>query len=411
MSSILTNTSAMVALQSLQSINDQLNSVQSQISTGKSVSNSVDNAAVWAISTQMNSDVTGFTGISNSLSLGASTVAVANQAASSVTDYLTQMKTKIIAAQDGNADRASLNNDITALKNQINQVVGAAQFNGVNLVNGSQGASVSILSALDRDTSGNITAAYISVATVNLSSGGYTAKAAFDITNGTGVSAAGDTAGFTLDGTAGGGSTNSGVIQIKNTDPLAAGDQISVAIGGKTATYTVTTDDATATSVEDMVAVGLKNAIDKLGISGLTVDFSDDGTNPGTLTFTNTGANDLNVAAQFSNAGSGGLSAMSSINVSTGTGATAALATIETLLTTAINASASFGSSSTQITSQADFVSKLTDTLKTGIGSLVDADMEAASARLQALQVQQQLGTQALSIANKAPQNLLSLFR
>ncbi len=49
--------------------------------------------------------------------------------------------------------------------------------------------------------------------------------------------------------------------------------------------------------------------------------------------------------------------------------------------------------------------------MKTGIGSLVDANMEEASARLQALQVQQQLGTQALSIANKAPQNLLSLFR
>jgi flagellin len=53
----------------------------------------------------------------------------------------------------------------------------------------------------------------------------------------------------------------------------------------------------------------------------------------------------------------------------------------------------------------------LTDSLKSGIGSLVDADMEAASARLQALQVQQQLGTQALSIANQAPQNILSLFR
>ncbi|MBI1217225.1 MAG: flagellin [Rhodobacteraceae bacterium] len=411
MSSILTNSSAMVALQSLKSINDQLNTVQNQISTGKSVSSAIDNAAVWAISTQMNSDVTGFMGISNSLSLGNSTVGVASQASTSVTDLLTQMKTKIIAAQDGNADRTSLNNDITALKNQINQVVGAAQFNGVNLVNGSQGGSVNILSALDRDTSGNITAAYIAVATNDLSAGGYSAKAVFDTTNGTGVSAAGDTAGFTLDGTTGGGSANTGVIQIDNTDPLAAGDQISVAIGGKTATYTVTDTDATATSTSDMVAVGLKNAIDKLGIAGLAVDFSDDGTNPGTLTFTNTGGSDLNVGAQFKNAGSGGLSAMSSINVSTASGASSALSTIESLLTTSINATASFGSSSTQITSQSTFVSSLTDKLKSGIGSLVDADMEAASARLQALQVQQQLGTQALSIANKAPQNLLSLFR
>lgn len=404
MSSILTNSSAMVALQSLKSINDQLNTVQNQISTGKTVSSAIDNAAVWAISTQMNSDVTGFMGISNSLSLGNSTVTVANQASTSVTDLLTQMKTKIIAAQDGNADRISLNNDVTSLKNQINQVVGAAQFNGVNLVNGTQGTSVNILSALDRDTSGNITAAYIAVSTHDLSSGGYTAKAVFDATNTTGVSTAGDTAGFTLNGAGG-----TGTIQITNP-ALTAGDQVSVSIGNKTATYTVSAADAAATSVPDMVAVGLKNAVDKLGISGLTVDFNN-ATTPGTLNFTNAGTNALVVGAQFKNAGSGGLSAMSTIDVSTGSGAASALGTISTLLNTAINATASFGSSSTQITSQTSFVSSLTDKLKTGIGSLVDADMEAASARLQALQVQQQLGTQALSIANKAPQNLLSLFR
>ena len=60
---------------------------------------------------------------------------------------------------------------------------------------------------------------------------------------------------------------------------------------------------------------------------------------------------------------------------------------------------------------QANFISNLTDSLKSGIGAMVDADMEAASARLQALQVQQQLGAQSLSIANQAPQTILSLFR
>ena len=404
MSSILTNSSAMVALQSLQNISSQLSNVQNQISTGKAVSKASDNAAVWAISTQMNSDVTGFTGISNSLSLGNSTVSVASQAASTVTDLLTQMKSKIVAAQDGNADRTSLNNDITALKNQINQVVGAAQFNGVNLVNGSQGANIQILSALDRGTGGTVTAAYIQINTQDLASGGYTAKAVFDATNTSGVSSAGDTAGFTLN--AGGGT---GTIQVTNAS-LAAGDQVGVTIGGKTATYTVSAQDVASTSVADSVAVGLKNAIDKLGIANLSVNF-DNSTNPGTLTFTNNSTNDMAVGAQFKNAGSGGLSAMSSIDVSTGTGATAALATIETLLNTATTATAAFGSASSQITSQSKFISSLTDTLKAGIGSLVDANMEAASARLQALQVQQQLGTQALSIANKTPQNLLSLFR
>ncbi len=410
MSSILTNTSAMVALQSLRTINEQLNDVQNEISTGKTVAKASDNAAVWAISTQMSSDVTGFTGISNSLALGKATVTVASQAAATITDLLAEMKTKIVAAQDGNADRSSLNNDVVALKAQIAQVVGAAQFNGMNLVDGSNGTSIDILSSLNRDQNGNVAAAYISVAANNLSTGGYAAKAVFNATATTGVSAAGDTAGFTLDGTTGGGTNTTGVIQIDNPT-LAAGDQVSVTIGGRTANYTVTAEDAAATSVEDMVAVGLKNAIDKMGIAGLTVDFSGNGTDVGKLTFTNAGADDLSVAAQFSNAGSGGLAALSTVDVSTSGAATAALSTIETLMSTSVTAAASFGSAANKIESQSEFVSKLTDALKTGIGTLIDADMEAASARLQALQVQQQLGTQALSIANKTPQNLLTLFR
>ena len=60
---------------------------------------------------------------------------------------------------------------------------------------------------------------------------------------------------------------------------------------------------------------------------------------------------------------------------------------------------------------QNEFTNKLIDSFKAGIGALVDADLEEASARLQALQVQQQLGIQALSIANQAPQNILALFR
>ena len=131
----------------------------------------------------------------------------------------------------------------------------------------------------------------------------------------------------------------------------------------------------------------------------------------GQLAFTNAGTTDLTVSAQYKNAGSGGLALMSTIDVSTSGGATAALGNIESLMQTSIDAASSFGSSQGRIETQADFVSKLSDAMKTGIGTLVDADLEEASARLQALQVQQQLGTQALSIANQAPQNLLSLFR
>ena len=84
---------------------------------------------------------------------------------------------------------------------------------------------------------------------------------------------------------------------------------------------------------------------------------------------------------------------------------------IEAFLTVAIDGAAALGASAQRISDQGEFVSKLTDAVKSGIGSLVDADMEAASARLQALQTQQQLGVQSLSIANQAPQTILSLFR
>jgi flagellin len=71
----------------------------------------------------------------------------------------------------------------------------------------------------------------------------------------------------------------------------------------------------------------------------------------------------------------------------------------------------SLGAQAKQISSHNDFVQKLTDTLQTGVGNLVDADLAKESASLQALQVQQQLGAQALSIANQAPQMILQLFK
>ena len=405
MSSILTNNSAMVALQTLQSINKNLATTQTEISTGKSVSSAKDDSAVWAISKVMESDVQGFKTISDSLSLGESTVAVAQNAAETVTDLLTQMKGKIVAAQEGNVDRGKLNTDVTALKDQINSVVSAAQFNGLNLVDGSA-ANATILSSLDRDSAGNVTASSITVTAQDLSTGGYTAKAAFAAAT-DGVSADGlDTFGFSLD--ASGGTDDAGTIVIDNPT-YAAGDKISMSLGDVDVSYTVTAEDIASTSVEDVVAVGLKTAIEASG-ANVTVDYNI--ANAGQLDITNDDAtNGLSISGQFTNAGSGGLATLAGIDVSTSGGATSGLAAIEALIDTAIGAAASFGSAQGRIETQSDFVSKLSDSLKTGIGSMVDADMEEVSARLQALQTQQQLGVQSLSIANQAPQAILSLFR
>lgn len=401
MSSILTNNSAMVALQTMKSISSSLAKTTADISTGKMVASAKDNAAVWAISKVMESDVQGFKGISDSLALGSSTIAVARSAAETVTGLLTQVKGKIVAAQESNVDRAKIQTDIVALRSQIKTVVGAAQFNGLNLVDGSN-TNVDILASLDRSGT-SVSASSITVAAQDLSIGAYVAKAAFGSTT-DGVSAAADTAGFSLDS-----ATGTGTVEIDPATVFAAGDSISIAIGNKTATYNVTAADVAATAPSDIVAVGLKKSIEALGIAGLTVDY-DSGT-AGTLAFTNAGTKDLTVSAQFKNVGSGGLGALSAIDVSSSAGATAALGSIEAMMQTSIDAASSFGSVQSRVDSQRDFVGKLTDSMKAGIGSLVDADMEEASARLQALQVQQQLSTQALSIANQQPQSLLSLFR
>ena len=124
MSSILTNNSAMVALQTLKSINMNLGKVQNEISTGKTVESAKDNAATWAISKVMSSDVEGFKAISDSLSLGQATVGVALNGAETITDLLTEIKGKIVNAQEENVDRAKIQTDIEALTDQIGSIVG-----------------------------------------------------------------------------------------------------------------------------------------------------------------------------------------------------------------------------------------------------------------------------------------------
>lgn len=404
-SSILTNNSAMVALQTMKSINHNMNKTQSEISTGKSVANAKDNAAVWAISKVMESDVEGFKGISDSLNLGSSTLTVAREASETVTGLLTQIKGKIVSAQGSNVDRTKIQTDIDALTGQINSVVGAAQFNGLNLINGSQ-TSIDVLSSLDRSGTG-VTSSSITVNAQNLSTGAYTANDVFGASTGGTVSTDADTFVLKLDKAGG---TDDITIQ-DGTTAWAAGDKVSMRIGDKTASYTISGNDVTsgANAIADLVAVGMKNAIDALGVSGLTVDY--DSANPGQLAFTNAGTKDLSVSGQFKNATSGGLGALSSIDVTTSSGAATALGSIEAMVQTSIDAASEFGSSQKRIEIQSDFVGKLSDALKSGIGTLVDADMEETSARLQALQVQQQLATQSLSIANQQPQNILALFR
>ena len=103
--------------------------------------------------------------------------------------------------------------------------------------------------------------------------------------------------------------------------------------------------------------------------------------------------------------------ALSGIDLTTSTDLAADLVTAEGQLQAAITAATSLGVTENTLEGQMEFLDSLTDTLDSGVGSMVDADMEEEAARLQAYQVQQQLATQSLSIANQSPQNILSLFR
>ena len=181
---------------------------------------------------------------------------------------------------------------------------------------------------------------------------------------------------------------------------MIAGDKISLRIGNVEGSYVVQKGDT-----GDALVAGLKAALTTNGLSDTDFTLT---LNAGELEVTNNTNQDAAISASATR-GTGGLAGLNTIDV-VNSPATA-LQDIEGMLQTSIDAAASFGSSQKRIEIQNEFVGKLTDSLKTGIGVMVDTDMEEASARLQALQVQQQLATQALSIANQQPQGLLSLFR
>ena len=105
------------------------------------------------------------------------------------------------------------------------------------------------------------------------------------------------------------------------------------------------------------------------------------------------------------------VSLASTATISTATKASSAISTIEASLNALNLALSQLGTDAKKVGLHKSFIAKLSDELETGIGNLVDADLAKESAKLQALQTKQQLGIQALSIANQAPQSILSLFR
>ncbi len=277
LTSVNTNVGAMVALQNLNSTSSKLQETQNRISTGLKVASAKDNGASYAIAQTQRATVQSLNAVMDSLNRGTSAVDVAMSAGESVSDMLTQMKEKALAASDTSLDttsRTALNTDFEALRDQIAKTVANAKFNGINLLDGS------------------------------------------------------------------------------------------------------------------MAAVG-----------GLAILANADGTST------------LTVADQDLSVGQSIVTLSTAASFSTATAAGNLLASIDASITNVSAALAKMGTSAKAIEAHAAFITKLQDSIQAGIGNIVDADMAKESALLQSLQTKQQLGVQALSIANQAPQTALSLFR
>jgi flagellin len=307
MTSIMTNVSAMTALQSLNNTNKSLSQTQNRISTGFRVASAEDNAAYWSIATTMKSDRGALSTVKDALGLGAATIDVAYTGMNSAIDVTKEIKNKLVAARQPGIDRAKVQAEISELQNQLKSTSDSSVFSGENWLSvdsGSTGynATKSMIASFSR-SGGNV-----SVGTISIDVDGVKL---FDSNDQSGILDTTDT------------TTNGGV------------------------TY----------SVSD------------LDISSLTDVDAD--------------LQDLEQMISFADTAIGSMT----------------------------TAASNLGAIKQRTTMQSDFVGALMTAIDRGVGALVDADMNEESTRLQALQVQQQLGIQALSIANQNSQSVLSLFR
>jgi flagellin len=406
----------MTALQTLRTVSSNLATTQNRISTGQRVSTASDNAAYWSIATTMRSDVQALSAVQDALGLGAATIDTMYTGLDATVDVVSSIKAKLVAARTPGVDRAKIQSEITELQKQLKNTADSAVFNGENWISGdstsaSYNATKSVVSSFSRAGG----AVKIDTLSIDLN-----AIKLYDQNL--------DTA------------YNAQTFPTVDTAAYAAatdvGGNITVTVGAAAA---VNIAVAANTSLADIAT-----QINKLGIDGLSVGISAAGDK---LSFKS--RNDADVVIDASVAGLGAAvtltalaapvdtkkgvldstfdaydgTAWSTVSVATMdisslTDNASDLAKLETYIQGVENAFAKITDSATNLGAiknriglQQNFVKTLTDSLDRGIGQLVDADMNAESTRLQALQVQQQLGIQALSIANSGSQSILSLFR
>ena len=381
MSSLLTNSSAMVALTTLRGINMDLAETQNRISTGMRVADASDNAAYWSIATTMRADNEAMGAVRDALGLGAATIDVAFTAVDKAVDVMKGMIRDVTTGTDGAVDKGKIHEALSNTQDQLRTFASSASFSGQNWLQQDM-ATVN----LNKEVTGSfnrLNNGQVEIETIKID----TSSITLIDTRATGPNA----------------EPNAGILSKDIVGASAITFVAGTADTPPSATVTAATD-----SFEGLATVALQKALDKT-FAGMTTDqraaFDDDA------------AQQLKTDVDAAIAGLGGTS-MLDWNVSGLEDSVVGDAVLEAVINSfsgtlgdLADAATDLGSAKARVDMQTEFSKNLSDAIDRGIGQLVDADMNAESTRLQALQTQQQLGIQALSIANSGAQNILSLFR
>ncbi|EFH10900.1 flagellin [Pseudoroseomonas cervicalis] len=358
--SVITNSGAKVALQSLNKINQQLDTTQKKVSTGYKVSDAKDDGAAYAVAQKVRADVTGLNSANDQLGgvngLLTSTLkavdTVSNTLATDVSNVLTKLSDSNLDAET----RKQYTEQFKSLAKQMNTTLQDASYNGTRLLS----------STATDPLTGNAYSGGSMAVTRNEKGQSYTV-------NESGATA--DQMSFTanISGGAVAAGATSGLVGVRYYDADADTDNLIEATD-------VVTGDAASTSgsLDDIVSISA-GAAKALLQGSVQVD---DGAGAKTTTAVDAVMVDGVVLKTF------------------------------TAVKESSNAAQNqLGNDSKFVSNQMTYNSARIDAMEEGLGSLVDADLAKESARLTALQTQQQLATTALSTANSAPQVLLSLFR
>ncbi len=406
--SILTNSAAMTALQTLRNVSASLDTAQKRISTGYRVATASDNSAYWSIATSMRADNAALSAVSDSLGLSAATVDTVYTALTAVvgdqTGGLTKLQALLVEAKTAGIDRAKIQADITQIQQQMKSTADAATFNGENWLHVDSSATgynatKSVVSSFSR------TGDTVKISTIDV---GVDSIKLYDDTAVRGAATTGD---LTIGGTGympftytpTGGTAQTFDVWINSSSPAqdAANGINALNIDGLTAVAVdgipnlrFANRSAGTLSLYGMNLVGPGNPMSDKGILDRDYDYFDGNV----WAWRTTTVNDIDIGSLTD--------AVTDQKI-----LDQYIAVVVAALGQVTQAAADLGAVKTRINSNADFVKSLMDSVTRGVGQLVDADMNAESTRLQALQVQQQLGIQALSIANQNSQSILPLFK